>query len=293
MARVLGVGVAALDIINVVEAYPDEDNEVRALGQRYRLGGNTANTLTVLSQLGHRCTWAGGWVDEPEGRGIRAALEARGIATEASRCRDVGKSPTSYVTVSRATGSRTIVHYRDLPEYPHDTFASLDLDPFDWIHFEARTNVADLGSMLAWVRDHHPRIGISLEVEKPRQGIEALLHLPDLVLFSAHYARQAGYSEASEFLTTLDPSTAPGIRVCAWGQAGAWAVDPRGHLYAQPADPPVQVVETLGAGDTFNAGVIDGLLRGEAVSTCLLRGVRLAGRKCGQEGLDGLVEVPG
>lgn len=291
MARVLGVGVAALDIINVVEAYPDEDSEVRALGQRCRLGGNTANTLTVLSQLGHRCSWAGEWVDEPEGRRIRAALEARGIATETSRCRDVGKSPTSYVTVSRATGSRTIVHYRDLPEYSYDTFAGLNLEPFDWIHFEGRTNVTDLRSMLARVRSHHPRIGISLEVEKPRQGIEALLHLPDLVLFSAHYAQQAGYSEASEFLTALD-STALGIRVCAWGQAGAWAVDPTGHLYAQPADPHVQVVETLGAGDTFNAGVIDGSLRDEGVSTCLFRGVRLAGRKCGQEGLDGLVEVP-
>jgi ketohexokinase len=48
------------------------------------------------------------------------------------------------------------------------------------------------------------------------------------------------------------------------------------------------VIDTLGAGDTFNAGVISGYLDGLDRSAILARGCRLAGNKCGQEGLDGL-----
>ena len=47
--RILGVGIATLDLINEVERYPPEDAEVRALTQRRSRGGNAANTLAVLS----------------------------------------------------------------------------------------------------------------------------------------------------------------------------------------------------------------------------------------------------
>ena len=67
MARILGVGIATLDIINTVDGYPAEDSEVRAIHQRICRGGNATNTLVVLSQLGHRCAWAGVLADEPDG----------------------------------------------------------------------------------------------------------------------------------------------------------------------------------------------------------------------------------
>jgi ketohexokinase len=47
-------------------------------------------------------------------------------------------------------------------------------------------------------------------------------------------------------------------------------------------------VDTLGAGDTFNAAVIDGCLGGLDTGATLQRACLLAGRKCGQIGLSGL-----
>ncbi|MEA3643199.1 MAG: ketohexokinase, partial [Lamprobacter sp.] len=63
-ASLLGVGIATLDIINQVERYPAEDAEVRASAQRLLRGGNCANTLAVLSELGHHCRWAGTLADD-------------------------------------------------------------------------------------------------------------------------------------------------------------------------------------------------------------------------------------
>lgn len=48
---VLCVGLVCLDIVNTVDHYPKEDEDIRATGQKWAKGGNAANTLSVLAQL--------------------------------------------------------------------------------------------------------------------------------------------------------------------------------------------------------------------------------------------------
>ena len=66
MARILAIGTAALDFIFSLDHYPQEDADLHALNLRVDRGGNAANTLVVLSQLGHSCTLAGVLADGPE-----------------------------------------------------------------------------------------------------------------------------------------------------------------------------------------------------------------------------------
>ena len=40
-----------LDIVNYCERYPQEDEDIRAIDQKWRKGGNAANTLSVLRLL--------------------------------------------------------------------------------------------------------------------------------------------------------------------------------------------------------------------------------------------------
>lgn len=289
MARILGVGNAALDIVNVVDAYPAEDQEVRASDQSIRLGGNTANTLVVLAGLGHRCTWAGTLADEPDTDLIREAFRSRGIDLSAAQTITGGKLPTSYITLSRATGSRTIVHYRDLKELDAWHFRQLDLSRFDWIHFEAR-NIPQLADMMVHARAAHPEVAISLEMEKPRGGSERILSVPDLILFSAAFARHSGFDAPQAFLEAMASRAPQADLVCAWGEKGAAARSPDGAMFTSPAFPPPRVVDTVGAGDAFNAAVIHALIGGRTLGDAVRDGCRLAGGKCGQMGLDGLAK---
>ncbi|MGI9320025.1 MAG: PfkB family carbohydrate kinase [Thiogranum sp.] len=289
MAHVLAVGIATLDIINEVESYPPEDGEVRALAQDIRRGGNASNTLVVLSQLGHSCEWAGVSVKEADAETIFSEFTRYGIATQYCKQLDQGKVPTSWVIVSRAKASRTIVHYRDLPEYDFEAFCRIPLQAFDWLHFEGR-NVPETLSMMQRVREQLPALPVSLEVEKPRQNIETLFPHADLILFSAAVARHHGIS-AQQLLTETRKLAANADIVCTLGEKGAVALSRHGEVIRNDAFPPQRLVDTLAAGDTFNAAMIDALLRGAALADALRFSCQLAGNKCAQAGLHGL-DVP-
>jgi len=214
MSGILGVGIATLDIVNEVARTPAEDEEVRALAQRRVRGGNVTNTLVVLARLGHRCAWAGTWAEEPDARVILDDLARHGIDIHPSLAVSEGKVPTSYVTLSRENGARTIVHYRDLPEYPAAAFLELPHRAFQWIHFEGRA-VDELRAMLQHLHTHHPALPRSLEVEKPRPGIEALFPLVPLLVFSPGYARHRGFQAAEPFLRAVHEAAPEAVLVWA------------------------------------------------------------------------------
>lgn len=286
MASVLGVGIATLDIINTVKDYPAEDDEVRALSQRRVRGGNATNTLVVLSELGHRCAWAGMLpAHDPDALFVQEELQRHAIDTSRVQRPATGKLPVSCITLNRTTGSRTIVHYRDLPEYPFESFREIGLDGLSWLHFEGRA-VEELGPMLE--KAAGAAAPVSLEVEKAREGIEALFVLPDVLLFSRNYARARGYDSPRTFLLEVPPAGREAW--LAWGEAGAWCRDAGGAFHFRPAET-VEVVDTLGAGDTFNAAVIHGHLRGWPAGRTLEAAVQLAGAKCAREGFEGLGSV--
>ncbi len=290
MANILAVGIATLDIVNTVERYPAEDAEVRAIAQQRRRGGNATNTLVVLSQLGHRCSWAGTIADEPDSRFILDDLARHTIDTAHVRHLPDGKVPTSYVTLSSDSGSRTIVHYRDLPEYAAAWFETIDLTPFGWVHFEGR-HVTDTQRMLAHLRLHWPALPCSVEVEKPREAIETLFPCADLLLFSRAYAAARGMASAAELFAAVRPHAPQAELVCGWGAAGAYGATRAGELLFAPAASPTREIDTLAAGDVFNAAVIDGRVRGLGLEASLTAATELAGRKCGQEGLDNLLRT--
>lgn len=279
MTRVICVGIATLDIVNLVMEYPPEDSEVRALGQSRRTGGNAANTAMVLAQLGLDVHWLGNLGQPCE---IADRDFSRHGVDISDAVRIVGKPmPTSYILLSEATGSRSIVHYRDLPEYLASDFATLDLCGFHWVHFEGRA-IDQLALMLGRTGDI-PDLTVSLEVEKARPGIENLFAHADLLLFARDYARARGFVDAVALLESLPRGS---VATCTWGGSGAWAVDREGQVHHAAVNLSQGAVDTLGAGDVFNAGMIHALSHGLPVARALEEAVSLAAAQCTVDGLE-------
>lgn len=279
MKRVLCVGVATWDIVNRVRCYPAEDSKIRALSQVCRVGGNAANTAIALRQLGARVSWVGNLAGG-DGR-IEEDLRRFGVDVSLACRIDGAQVPSSYITLSEESGSRSVVHHRDLPEYRAADFSVIDLWDFDWVHFEGRA-IDQLPPMLRQVRSVRG-LPASLEVEKPRPGIEDLFSRADLLMFSSEYALQKGFADAATLLNSLPEGV---VATCAWGEQGAWALDRDRSILHAAAPRLDSAVDTLGAGDVFNAAMVHGLGTGRPLGQVLAYAVETASRKCTRTGLD-------
>ncbi|HHT00915.1 MAG TPA: carbohydrate kinase, partial [Thiomicrospira sp.] len=236
--------------------------------------------------LGHSSDICTTIAADSESKQLLSGLKERNISTEHTQKFIKGRTPSSYVTLNAQNGHRTIVHYRDLPEVSFDFFAKIEIEEYDWLHFEGR-NTTQLPGMLNIAKTFLTHQPISLEVEKPRDGIETLFPNVNLIIFSHHYAKAKGFSDGQALLESLELPNAN--TVCTWGSDGVWfkAINSDvEHINAEKVSP---VIDTLGAGDTFNAGLIHSLISKHSLKEAVIYANKLAAKKCQQPGLDNLM----
>ncbi|XP_016347926.1 ketohexokinase isoform X2 [Sinocyclocheilus anshuiensis] len=294
--KILTIGLVCLDIINVVDKYPEEDTDTRCLSQRWQRGGNASNTCTVLSLLGAPCAFMGSLAPGPVADFILNDFQMYKIdislLLEHAEC----SFPASVVISSVMTGSRTILHMnRNLPDVSVEDFSKVDLSQYKWIHWEGR-NADEQVKMIERVREYNSkqeeknRITISVEIEKTREPLYQLFPLGDLVCVSKDVAQHFGFTSAAAALKGFYGRLRKGATlICAWAEKGADAMGADGVIIHSDAFPPEKLVDTLGAGDTFNASVIYSLSNGGSLQDALTFGCQIAGKKCGVHGYDGIL----
>lgn len=284
---ILIVGNAVLDIVLAVEHTPHEDEEMRADARHMELGGNGANTARVLARLGRRVTLLSTVADDTEAAILCRLLDEEGVGTQLLKRIEGADTPVSYILLDAKTGARTIVHHRELAELRLEDFEASSTTNYGWLHFEGR-NIAEVARMIERSRASEPGGRISIEIEKPRAGIEGLIPSADLVLFSRAYAEAKGHDSAASLLAAMHAHGPHGWMTCTWGAEGAWLIDARGELTHCPAFEPTTVVDTIGAGDVFNAAMIAGLASALDPIETLQDATHLASKKVGQHGFTGI-----
>jgi fructokinase len=254
----------------LVDLVPDE----AAGGHRAVPGGSPFNVAIGLARLGNRTSLMARFADDEHGRLLRSRAAAEGI--------DLSRAPRAAERASVATAS---VDAAAQATYEFDMEGTAD---WQWTAAELRrldpdTEVLHFGSLASWTPPGNARIG-ELVAECRAGGRVLISYDPNVrpaalggreetVELIERSVRPAHVVKASrEDIEWLYPGLAvddaavrwiglgPSLVVVTDGDAGATAYPRAGAPVRRPARP-VKLVDTIGAGDAFTAGLLTGLVR--------------------------------
>ncbi|VVJ16993.1 Ribokinase (EC [Amycolatopsis camponoti] len=286
MSGIVVVGDAALDVIARHDKPLPHGGDARAK-IRFTGGGSGANTALWLRHLGADTTLVARIGDDPGGRLIKAELEAAGV-----RCAFAvdPEAPTCCVVVMvDGSGQRSMLADRGANQRfaPEDVTAEAlagarHLHLSGYVLLDPPSRAAGLASLAA-ARE----AGLTTSVDP-----QAAAHITDPAAFLDDVRGVDLLMPNTEELVALtgsaDPASAKelldavGAVVVTAGLDGASWVD-QGGVTSVPAVE-AECIDSTGAGDAFDAGVLTGWLAGESTVDVLRHGTRLGALAVGKVG---------
>jgi ribokinase len=302
--------VRAPDVLVIGEANPDlvlTGDVVPAFGQAETLvdsadlvlGGSAAIVACGLARLGVATALAATIGDDLFGRFVRAALDERGVDTRWIR---VDPDLATGISVVLSSGDRAILTFPGTiastgPELVDDDLMTSVRHVHSASYFLLPRLAPHLPEMFARAR----RAGATTSVDTnwdPAQtwaDVDRLLDHTDVLLPNvAELLALTGRTDRDEAARVV---LGHGCQVALKDGADGGTLWQAPDLVTRVSAPDVAAIDTTGAGDSFDAGFISGLLGGLSREECLARAVacgslstRAVGGTAGQPGLD---ELPG
>jgi fructokinase len=253
--RTLVIGEALVDAVTTQDGRTEE-----------HVGGSPANVAFGLAVLEHPVDLATWIATDERGRRIEDVCRERGVALTA------GSQGAPFTSVAHATldesGAATYVFDLEwqvaavpgLAAYAHVHTGSIAavLEPGGSQVRAILAAARELGATVSY--DPNARPSLMGRPERARETIEASIALADVVKLSDEDVAWLCPGESLDDVLKAWGDLGPAVVVVTRGGDGAIArVTRTGEQLALPA-PRVEVVDTVGAGDSFMAGLVSGLL---------------------------------
>lgn len=262
--RLVCVGLSTVDLVQRVDRLPGPDEKAEALAADVAAGGPATNAAVTAAVLGADVTLVTAVGAHPLGDLIRADLAAHGVTLLDATPRATAAPPVSAVTVLDGTGQRTIVSRNaggaavGVPEDLDRTLRTADLVLADGHHPALARAAARSGRPLV------------LDAGTWRPVFADLVPLAAFTACSTAF-RPPGAEPVEQALRDLGVrrgAITRGPDPVRW-----WADDEAGHIEV----PPVEAVDTAGAGDAFHGALLVALGRGAGTVEALRFAIAVAG----------------
>ena len=272
----LFAGLCTLDIIQGVERVPGPNEKVTALRQLVAAGGPATNASVAFAALGGRATLLTGVGRHPLAAGMRADIQTAGVRLIDAAETDDAPPSVSSIIVTQGTGDRCVVSR-------NASGRALSLPPdvealVDEVVDEARAVLID---------GHHPALAVAAARRARDSGTLCildggswkpvtadLLGYTDIAICSSdfHLPGQEAQPAPDDVLGYLLDHGIPWAVVTSGPGPVRWASRAHG-IQPDVLVPPVEVADTLGAGDIFHGAFTHAIVASPVVSE---HGVRAA-----------------
>ena len=266
--EVIGLGVATLDLLMVVDEFPGTELVQRAHRSLLQGGGPVATALVALSRLGCATAMIDQMGDDWRGRLIREELEREGVSTDYLNLAENRSSSIASVLVRKLDGARSIIYSPgDAEEVVAAGLPEEAISRAKILHLNGRHLPACLaGARLA--KKHGVLVSFDGGAHRFHEPLRDLINLTDICIVARQFAFSFSGTENLPLAAAGLLGCGPKIVVITAGTEGSWVFGPGGEGFHQPAFASDRAVDTTGAGDAFHGAFLYGMVHDYSRKKC-------------------------
>jgi len=287
-------------LIDLVRSTTEEATPFRTVWEALSAGG-PMNSAVALGRLGAQTQFLGRLSSDAFGPQLRAHIEEAGVgldlATESSQATSV-----AVVSLDDEGVATYTFHFNDTANFGWQADELPALGDGDWLHIASLSCVVSPGAevLLDWMPG--VRSGVSYDVNvrptvitdpgeywaKVEPWLRAVGERDGIVKASDadidFLSAVLGGGDAVDVAAGWVERYGLGLAVVTLGPGGGVAIEPGGRRTHVPGFP-TEVVDTVGAGDTFMAGFLEARVAQDLdLEECLRRGAAAASIVCSRQG---------
>ena len=250
---IVGLGEVVVDWVAEVPHFPKPDEKIDALSENYFSGGVTANYLVAISRLGVSCGFIGAVGDDSYGDFLIEDFKKEKVDTSLTLKKKGRKTPVNFIFISK--GEKTII------QSPHMQTTKVEISDLNEKYIaESKVlhttiihpDVTEKAIEIA--KKYDVRISIDLESQIAQKGwnnLKNFLLQADILIPNKEGAKSITNCKTPQDAAKALIKKGIPIVIITLGSRGA-LITTREFQKEIPAYKVENIVDTTGAGDTFN-----------------------------------------
>lgn len=275
----VGFGTNAVDFLIRVPSYPEFDSKVELSDYTQAAGGEIATAMVGLQRLGLRTAYAGRFGKEPTGDFGLKSLADEGVDVGYSEQIEGAVTQIAFIVIDERNGERTVIWKRDRKLSYSEVEAPVEaVSRTRVLHFTPHDTRACI--RLALEAKERGTI-VSIDIDNVFDGVDELLPLVDILISSAEFPGKV--TEAAtprEGLRAMREKYGCPVVGLTLGEKGSLLFCEGEFVETEGFGVPGGCKDTTGAGDSFRAGLLYGLISGMSVEESAQAANAVAALKC-------------
>jgi sulfofructose kinase len=258
---VIGLGVSTMDMLNVVDHFPDKEEVQKSFLLTLQGGGPVATAIVTLARLGANVAILDSLGDDLFGEQIVEEFQKEKVNTDYIKINKGCNSSLASILVRKNDGARTIIYSPgNVPEVSEEEINPDLISQTKYIHINGRHFDACLHAC-AIAKKAGTKISFDGGSHRFREELKKIIPLTDVCTVAKEFAQSySGKTEIADAAKIILESGSE-IVIITDGLNGSFLFTKEINNYRQKAFTVENTIDTTGCGDSYHGAFLFGLCK--------------------------------